>query len=82
MVEECGGFVLVHITTPLSVCESRDSKGLYAKARAGMLSGLTGISDPYEAPTDADISIDTSTMSPQDAALRVIGFLTSKGYLI
>ena len=81
MVEEHGGFVLVHIATPLEVCESRDPKGLYARARTGVLPGFTGVSDPYEAPTDAEITIDTSAVSPGDAAEMVMGFLKEKGYL-
>ena len=80
MVGAHGGFVLVHVSTPLSVCESRDVKGLYARARAGLLQAFTGVSDPYEAPTDAEITIDTSTISPNDAAERIVGFLRSSGY--
>jgi sulfate adenylyltransferase len=81
MVEEHGGFVLVHVATPMEVCEVRDPKGLYAKARSGLLKGFTGVSDPYEAPTDADITIDTSKLSPGDAAETVMRFLRGKGYL-
>ena len=56
MAAEAGaGFLLVHVATPLEVCEQRDRKGLYAKARAGQLKGMTGIDDPYEAPTDAEL---------------------------
>ena len=61
-------FLLVHINTPLEVCEQRDRKGLYAKARAGEIAEFTGISSPYEAPMDADIVIDASTVSAYDAA--------------
>ena len=61
-------FLLVHINTPLEVCEQRDRKGLYAKARAGEISDFTGISSPYEAPLDADLTIDASTVSANDAA--------------
>ena len=81
MVEEHGGFVLVHIATPLEVCESRDPKGLYARARTGVLPGFTGVSDPYEAPTDAEITIDTSAVAPGDAAEMVMRFLKEKGYV-
>jgi sulfate adenylyltransferase len=81
MVEAHGGFVLVHIATPLSVCESRDSKGLYAKARAGLLPAFTGVTDPYETPADAEITIDTSTTSTNDAAEMIFGFLRVHGYL-
>ena len=61
-------FLLVHINTPLEVCEQRDRKGLYAKARAGEISEFTGISSPYEAPLDADLTIDASAVSANDAA--------------
>ena len=58
MVQQSGGFVLVHVNTPLEICEQRDRKGLYAKARAGLIKEFTGISDPYESPTDADVTIE------------------------
>ena len=64
MVSEAGDFVLVHVSTPLEVCEARDRKGLYAQARAGVIGSFTGISDPYEEPDDADLAIDTSTALP------------------
>ena len=64
-------FLLVHINTPLEICEGRDRKGLYAKARAGEISEFTGISSPYEAPVDADLVIDASTVSAYDAAKLV-----------
>jgi sulfate adenylyltransferase len=50
MIQPCGGFILVHVATPLEVCEQRDRKGMYAKARAGIIKEFTGISDPYEVP--------------------------------
>jgi sulfate adenylyltransferase len=81
MVERTGGFVLVHVATPVEICEERDRKGLYARARAGDLPGFTGISDPYEAPTDAELVIDTSTGSVDDAADVVLDFLHTAGYL-
>jgi sulfate adenylyltransferase len=64
-------FLLVHISTPLEVCEQRDRKGLYEKARAGEISDFTGISSPYETPVDADLVIDASTVSAHDAAALV-----------
>ncbi|MCW2757100.1 MAG: adenylyl-sulfate kinase, partial [Nocardioidaceae bacterium] len=68
MVEEAGGeFVLVHVATPLAECERRDKKGLYAKARAGEIPEFTGISAPYEEPDDADVRIDTTGRSVEDA---------------
>jgi sulfate adenylyltransferase len=81
MVERTGGFVLVHVATPVEVCEERDRKGLYARARAGDLPGFTGISDPYESPTDAELVIDTSTGSVDDAADVVLDYLRTTGYL-
>jgi sulfate adenylyltransferase len=81
MVSEVGDFVLVHVSTPLSVCEARDRKGLYAKARAGLIGSFTGISDPYEEPTDADLVLDTSVMSRRDAVAAVLAMLTRGGWL-
>jgi len=81
MVEEGGGFVLVHIATPLEVCEGRDRKGLYAKARAGIVKEFTGISDPYESPEDAELVIDTSELSPDEAAQQIMLHLEREGYI-
>jgi len=81
MVEKHGGFVLIHVATPLEVCESRDPKGLYVKARTGLLPGFTGVSDPYEVPTDADVTIDTTSASPGDTAEIIMGFLRTKGFV-
>jgi adenylyl-sulfate kinase len=67
-----GSFLLVHVATPLAECEARDRKGLYAKARRGEIPEFTGISDPYEAPTDAEITIDTRAYSIDDSARRVL----------
>ncbi len=81
MVSEAGDFLLVHIATPLEACEARDRKGLYAKARAGAIKGFTGISDPYEEPDDADLVIDTTEATRQDAVNAVLSVLTSGGWL-
>ncbi len=82
MVEQVGGdFVLVHVSTPLEECERRDLKGLYAKARAGLIPEFTGISDPYDVPLDADVSVDTSTMSRAAALAAVYDHLVSGGWL-
>jgi sulfate adenylyltransferase len=81
MIEQEGGFVLVHVATPLDICEQRDRKGLYAKARAGMIQQFTGISDPYEVPSDADIAIDTTNLTPEEAARTVILHLERDGYI-
>ncbi len=81
MVRPCGGFVLVHVATPLEVCEARDRKGMYAKARAGIIKEFTGISDPYETPADADVVIDTSDLTPAEATREVLLFLERQGYI-
>jgi sulfate adenylyltransferase len=81
MVERQGGFVLVHVATPLSVCELRDRKGLYAKARAGLIKEFTGVSDPYEPPADADIVLDTTDSSPEEATQEVLLHLERLGYI-
>jgi sulfate adenylyltransferase len=75
------GFVLVHVATPLAVCELRDRKGLYAKARAGQLTGMTGVDDPYEVPTDADLVVDTSELSVEEAVNAVLTYLTESGWV-
>lgn len=81
LVSEGGGFVLVHVSTPLEVCEERDRKGLYAKARAGIIPEFTGISDPYEEPDDAEVTIDASVVSPEQAIDEVIRHLEQSGYI-
>ena len=81
MVQPCGGFVLVHVATPLEVCEARDRKGMYAKARAGIIKEFTGISDPYEVPEDADVVIDTSDLAPVAATREVLLYLARQGYI-
>jgi len=81
MVSAHGGFIEVHVATPLDVCEARDRKGLYAKARKGLIEAFTGISDPYEAPEKAEVVIDTSTVSPVEAANRIMLTLEQLGYV-
>lgn len=76
-----GGFVLVHVATPLEACEARDRKGLYAMARAGKIKEFTGISDPYEEPADAELVIQTTEMSADEACDKVIAYLEAEGYL-
>ena len=71
LVEEHGRFLLVHVSTPLAVVEQRDVKGLYARARAGEIPQFTGISDPYEAPAAAELTIDTS-VTPLEESVRLI----------
>ncbi|RCV56018.1 adenylyl-sulfate kinase [Marinitenerispora sediminis] len=81
MAEETGDFFLVHVATPLEVCEARDRKGLYAKARMGEIPEFTGISDPYEAPDDADLVIDTSDATEAESVAAVLRELRAGGWL-
>jgi sulfate adenylyltransferase len=81
MIEPLGGFIEIHVSTPIEVCEARDRKGLYAKARAGVLKEFTGVSDPYEDPENPEMRIDTSSISIDQAAQQVLLRLESLGYL-
>jgi sulfate adenylyltransferase len=80
-VREVADFLLIHVATPAEVCEARDRKGLYARARAGIIDHFTGVSDPYEEPPDADLVIDTSTVTRQEALDAVLGLLAEGGWL-
>ena len=71
----------IHVATPLEVCEQRDRKGLYAKARKGLIPEFTGISDPYEVPEHPQLRIDTSGRSPMEAAQEIFLYLLREGYL-
>jgi sulfate adenylyltransferase len=75
------GFVLVWISTPLAECERRDRKGLYAKARAGQLTGMTGIDDPYEIPANAELVIDTSEVPVAEAVSTVLRYMGANGWI-
>ena len=81
MIQPVGGFLLVHVATPIEVCEQRDRKGLYAKARAGIIKEFTGISDPYEEPVDADIVIDTTKLTAEEAAQQILLHCEKEGYV-
>ncbi|APZ44683.1 bifunctional sulfate adenylyltransferase/adenylylsulfate kinase [Acidihalobacter ferrooxydans] len=81
MIEPVGGFVEVHVATPLDVCEERDRKGLYAKARAGLIKGFTGIDDPYESPVDPELRVDTSGLLPEQSIQRVLLKLEAMGFI-
>jgi len=81
MIEPYGGFVLVHIATPIETCEQRDRKGLYAKARAGIVKEFTGVSDPYEAPIDAEVTINTAELGAEEAAQEIILHLEQQGFI-
>ena len=80
-IDPTGGFILVHVATPLEVCEARDRKGLYAKARAGLVKEFTGISDPYEVPADAELVIDTTDITPAEAAQQILLYLEREGFV-
>ena len=73
MVSEVGDFFLIHVATPVEVCEARDRKGLYAKARAGIITQFTGVSDPYEEPADAELVLDTSALTEPRRSPRYCG---------
>jgi sulfate adenylyltransferase len=80
-VEAAGGFVEIYVSTPIAVCEARDRKGNYAKARAGLIKGFTGVDDPYEVPERAEVVIDTQDLAPELAAHRILVKLESLGYI-
>ncbi len=81
LIESYGGFTEVHVSTPLEVCEKRDRKGMYAKARAGLITGFTGVDDPYEIPEAPEVRIDTSRITPDEAAREIMLHLQQKGYI-
>lgn len=81
MITEWGGFFEVYVSTPIEVCELRDRKGMYAKARAGLIQTFTGVSDPYEVPEHPELVIDTRDCSPLEAAATIMTRLETEGYL-
>lgn len=81
LISRYGGYIEVYMATPLAICEQRDRKGLYAKARAGKVAGFTGVSDPYIAPANPELTIDTTSISPAEAAQEVLLYLEEQGYL-
>ena len=81
LISNVGSYIEVHVSTPLEVCEGRDVKGLYAKARKGIIKGFTGIDDPYEVPENPEINIDTSYISQGEAVQQVLDYLESEGFL-
>jgi adenylylsulfate kinase len=74
-------FIEIYVNTPIETCETRDPKGLYKKARAGQLKNFTGIDDPYEAPLAPELTIDATSISPQDATIQVMEYLQKCGHL-
>ena len=75
------GFTEVFVDTPLEVCEERDTKGLYAKARRGEIKGFTGIDDPYEPPVNPELRLTTTDNTPEDNARLITEYLIEQGYL-
>jgi adenylylsulfate kinase len=76
-----GEFIEIFVNAPLDVCEERDPKGLYKKARAGEIKNFTGIDDPYEAPQNAELTIYTGEKTLEECAAEVISYLESNGYM-
>ena len=81
MIEQYGGFIEIHVATPIEICEQRDRKGMYAKARAGLIKGFTGVDDPYETPENPAVKIDTTNLTPDEAAQEVLLELQNQGYI-
>ncbi len=81
VIEAYGGFIEVYISTPIAECEKRDRKGMYAKARAGLITGFTGIDDPYQVPETPDIAIDTTNLTPDEAVQEILVLLGERGYI-
>ncbi len=82
LISRYGGYIEVHVATPLEICEKRDRKGLYAKARSGLIQGVTGVSDPYEVPKNPELTIDTTAMTPAEAVQEVFLYLEEQGYIV
>lgn len=81
MIEEYGAFIEIFVATPLETCEGRDRKGMYAKARKGIIKNFTGISDPYEEPVESEIKIDTTGQTPVECAQKIMLYLFKEGYI-
>ena len=81
IIEQYGGFFEVHVATPIATCEKRDRKGMYAKARAGLIKGFTGVDDPYEAPQTPEVLVDTTDLTPDEAAQQILVVLGQRGYI-
>jgi sulfate adenylyltransferase len=81
LISARGSYIEIHVATPLSVCEERDVKGLYAQAREGKISNFTGINDPYEAPVNPEITLDTTNISIEQAVEIVIDYLRREKYI-
>jgi len=81
LIEQHGAFIEIHVSTSLEVCEARDRKGLYAKARKGVIPEFTGISDPYEAPENPELRLDTGELAPAEAVQDILLYLFKEGFL-
>ncbi|MFC2100805.1 bifunctional sulfate adenylyltransferase/adenylylsulfate kinase [Bacteroidota bacterium] len=81
LISSMGAYIEVHISTPIDICEQRDTKGLYAKARQGILKGFTGVDDPYEVPENPEIRIDTTVISVEESVDMIMGYLEKEGYI-
>jgi sulfate adenylyltransferase len=82
LISRYGGYIEVHVSTPLEICEQRDRKGLYAKARAGKVKGVTGVTDPYIEPSNPEITIDTTNITPMEAVQEILLYLEEQGYVV
>lgn len=81
MIEPIGGFFEVHVSTPIEVCEQRDRKGLYAKARAGVLKEFTGVSDPYEPPASPELNLNADYGGVDEEANQVLRLIRESGFI-
>jgi len=81
LISQHGNYIEIYISTPLSTCERRDTKGLYAMAKQGKIKGLTGVDDPYEAPKNPDLEIDTTDITEEEAIQKIMLYLEKEGYL-
>lgn len=81
MISANGGFIEVYLSTSIDVCEQRDRKGLYKKARAGLVKGFTGIDDPYETPAKPELTFDTSKVTVKDVVDEISNYLRKEKYL-
>jgi len=81
LIDSLGAFIEVHVAAPIEVCEARDRKGLYAKARAGLIKGFTGIDDPYEEPENAEIVLDTAALTVEESAAQILLYFENEGFI-
>lgn len=81
LINSYGGFIQVYVATPVEICEARDRKGLYAKARAGLITGFTGIDDPYEVPENPEVVVDTTGLGPEEAVNEILLYLGKMGFI-